>query len=126
MVAALLVLVAFGVVVLLVLGIMLLVLLEVVGTRADKSDDRFEKKIRQIALVIFLDHLRRHAKGILFRKSFSVRKTWLKIENLCGSFCDFQKCSFEYIATQSTILPNLQGVSRHWTSGNLAMSWALY
>ena len=53
MVAALLVLVAFGVVVLLVLGIMLLVLLEVVGTRADKSADRFEKKIRQIALVVF-------------------------------------------------------------------------
>ena len=50
MVAALLVLVAFGVVVLLVLGIMLLVLLkllvllEVVGIRADKSADRFEKK----------------------------------------------------------------------------------
>ena len=53
MVAALLVLVAFGVVVLLVLGIMLLVLLEVVGTRADKSADIFEKKIRQIALVVF-------------------------------------------------------------------------
>ena len=53
MVAALLVLVAFGVVVLLVLGIMLLVLLEVVGTKADKSADRFEKKIRQIALVVF-------------------------------------------------------------------------
>ena len=53
MVAALLVLVAFGVVVLLVLGIMLLVLLEVVGIRADKSADRFEKKIRQIALVVF-------------------------------------------------------------------------
>ena len=46
-------LVAFGVVVLLVLGIMLLVLLEVVGTKADKSADRFEKKIRQIALVVF-------------------------------------------------------------------------
>ena len=53
MVAALLVLVAFRLVVLLVLGIMLLVLLEVVGTRADKSADRFEKKIRQIALVVF-------------------------------------------------------------------------
>ena len=53
MVAALLVLVAFGVVVLLVLGIMLLVLLEVVGTKADKSADRFEKKMRQIALVVF-------------------------------------------------------------------------
>ena len=53
MVAALLVLVAFGPVVLLVLGIMLLVLLEVVGTKADKSADRFEKKIRQIALVVF-------------------------------------------------------------------------
>ena len=53
MVAALLVLVAFGVVVLLVLGIMLLVLLEVVGTKADKCPDRFEKKIRQIALVVF-------------------------------------------------------------------------
>ena len=36
-------LVAFGVVVLLVLGIMLLVLLEVVGTKAEKSADRFEK-----------------------------------------------------------------------------------
>ena len=50
MVAALLVLVAFRLVVLLVLGIMLLVLLkllvllEVVGIRADKSADRFEKK----------------------------------------------------------------------------------
>ena len=59
MVAALLVLVAFRLVVLLVLGIMLLVLLkllvllEVVGIRADKSADRFEKKIRQIALVVF-------------------------------------------------------------------------
>ena len=53
MVAALLVLVAFRLVVLLVLGIMLLVLLEVVGTKADKSADRFEKKIRQIALVVF-------------------------------------------------------------------------
>ena len=53
MVAALLVLVAFRLVVLLVLGIMLLVLLEVVGTKADKSPDRFEKKIRQIALVVF-------------------------------------------------------------------------
>ena len=46
-------LVAFRLVVLLVLGIMLLVLLEVVGTKADKSADRFEKKIRQIALVVF-------------------------------------------------------------------------
>ena len=46
-------LVSFGLVVLLVLGIMLLVLLEVVGTKADKSADRFEKKIRQIALVVF-------------------------------------------------------------------------
>ena len=46
-------LVSFGLVVLLVLGIMLLVLLEVVGTRADKSADRFEKKIGQIALVVF-------------------------------------------------------------------------
>ena len=53
MVAALLVLVAFRLVVLLVLGIMLLVLLEVVGIRADKSADRFEKKMRQIALVVF-------------------------------------------------------------------------
>ena len=70
MVAALLVLVSFGLVVLLVLGIMLLVLLkllvllEVVGTRADKSADRFERKNKANRSCCFLDHLRRHAKGI--------------------------------------------------------------
>ena len=55
MVAALLVLVAFGVVVLLVLGIMLLVLLEVVGTKADKSADRFEKKNKANCSCCFLE-----------------------------------------------------------------------